>query len=431
MNIIVKSRPNILFISSANPDIGPGRLIYDWQKVLKLADVNYDMLLLNPVESHSEFMHVNDGTIWEKLNLLYNKVLYNKFNFDVSNNHCFFYRKEENPKVSINKLLSKITKPYDMVLIHFWQDLLTFKSIKAIYNKLHCQIHFLAVDYSHMSGGCHFIGDCEQYKTGCMNCKAVKPLWMNDFTAHNVQYRKKVYDYVKPIVWGNSYMQGFYKQSYLLKNARMELSTITLDLDELKPYDIFSVRKELNVDDKYRFVLTFGCQSLSDTRKGMDFLIKSLTFFFQNLSKEEQQSVLVLTVGSATDELKKQILFDTMHMGFVSYDLLKKVYACSDVYLSPSVNDAGPMMVNQSLCCGTPVVAFEMGTAIDCIKGQGTGYCAKYKDYTDFAIGIDFIFRQNAEEKYNMRRRCRQYALENYSYEAKAKWLLDLYNKYK
>ena len=186
------SKPKVLLLTSANPNEGPGRMIYEWQKVFNVANIEADIMLLNPVKGHDEFLHVNDDTLLEKIKYYYNKVIYCRWFFRFSENHCFFYRKEENPRVSVRKLLSKIKKPYDMVLVQFWQGMLTFSSIEAIYDKLHCQIHFLGVDYSHMSGGCHFIGNCDQYKTGCKNCTEVKPLWLNRFASHNVEYRKRV-----------------------------------------------------------------------------------------------------------------------------------------------------------------------------------------------------------------------------------------------
>ena len=72
----------------------------------------------------------------------------------------------------------------------------------------------------------------------------------------------------------------------------------------------------------------------------------------------------------------------------------------------PSVLDAGPMMINQALSCGLPVVSFEMGVALDVLKNAGTGYCAKLGDYEDFANGIHFIYSLNELEYTSVSFKC-------------------------
>ena len=87
-------------------------------------------------------------------------------------------------------------------------------------------------------------------------------------------------------------------------------------------------------------------------------------------------------------------------------------------------------MVNQSLSCGTPVVAFEMGTALESIKGRPTGYCAKLKDSEDFAKGIDYLFRLTDSEREIICSNCRSFALNTFSYSARVNSVINIYNKY-
>ena len=44
------------------------------------------------------------------------------------------------------------------------------------------------------------------------------------------------------------------------------------------------------------------------------------------------------------------------------------------MFLNPSTDDAGPSMVNQSIMCGTPVVSFNLGTAVDVIENGISGF---------------------------------------------------------
>lgn len=70
-------------------------------------------------------------------------------------------------------MINSIRKSYDVVFVVFWQGMLSFQTIEAIYDKFDSQFYFWCVDYSPMSGGCHFIGDCQKYVTGCGACPAI------------------------------------------------------------------------------------------------------------------------------------------------------------------------------------------------------------------------------------------------------------------
>lgn len=191
------------------------------------------------------------------------------------------------------------------------------------------------------------------------------------------------------------------------------------------------LRNEFNIPIQKRFIFFFGAQSLNDKRKGISYLLEALEILYNQLTGEERDSILLLLAGRDIEPIKDKLLFDYKHLGFVSPDELPKIYSLANVFLSPSVNDAGPLMVNQSLSCGTPVVAFEMGTALDMVKDKGTGYCAKLLDSKDFAEGMKYVFRLSQDEYAEMSKRCRNVAMELTSEEAFIKQFELTYNLYR
>ena len=425
--------PKVLFLSSVSPFHGPGATIIDYYNAFRQENIDADFLLCEQEKGDDRWNYVFEKDrrpLLQRLYTWFNKhILCKRRFFKQKTGHFFFYKYEELPPVMNGYLLKKITKKYDLVIVHFWLEMLNFSSIKAIYDKIHCQFQFLGVDYSQMSGGCHFIGDCTGYKDGCMNCGAVTPLWCNNFAAHNVKYRKRVYDEVKPVVWGNAYMQQFYREAYLLKDARCETSLPLINTELFKPLDKAVARKQLDIDES-AFVLSFGSQKLNDERKGIKYLVKALNILYGMLGEEERLKVLVLTAGDTKGELEKQIPFKQKNLGYLKTEQLVQFYSASSVFLSPSVNDAGPLMVNHSLSCGTPVVAFDMGTALDCVKGHNTGFCVELRNADAFAEAVFKLFRMPAAEYEGMCADCREYAQMHYSYKEKVKHLLEVYNKY-
>lgn len=427
----------ILVLSSVSPRRGPAVIAEDQYNRLKKAGYDVDFMTLYPIEGHPEYLYVYKTkkekkwtltNIWRKITDNNRYVVKHRYRDPQS---CFFYRRETNVQVSTRDIVKTVKKKYDVVIVVFWQEMLTFKSIKALYKKLQCLFIFRCVDYSPMAGGCHFTGDCKNFETGCGYCPGIGSKKLNDFTRFNVKYRKRIYEKIKPIVTGNGYMQTFYDRSYLLKDYDRRVRTyFTLDLNHFCEYDKKVSRKQLGIPQLDKFVVLFGAQSLSDERKGISYLLEALKSLYNKLSDEERDKILLVLVGRSIEEIKDKLCFDYLHLGYVKAELLPMMYSAADVFLSPSVNDAGPSMVNQSLACGTPVVSFEMGTAIDYVKDKNTGFCAKLRDADDFARGIEKIFRLSESEYYTMRKECRLVSEDLSSEERELKMFKDIFDKY-
>ena len=434
----MESKPKILIISSADPTLGPGILAKDYYVAYKNRGYDVDLLTLNRVIDNSDFLYVQDCiSIKGKLKHIFNRLhpyyLKKKF-FEFipkTENYGFFYLDEKNPPIRSVEVTGRIRKKYDLVFILFWQGMLSFKTVNEIYDKLHCVIRFNSVDYSPMAGGCHFTGECQRYQCGCGCCPALKSNDIDDITHKNVLYRKKIYKKICPIVTGNSYMFGFYDRSFLLKDVYRATSYPIIDTNQFRPMDKTALRKKYGISSSKRHLILFGSQRIDDERKGISYLVDALRIFAAKLSDEERKAVQIVVIGRDFDKLKPLLPdFDALSLGFVSKDVLPEVYSMCDVFLCSSVNDAGPMMVNQSLCCGTPVVGFAMGACLDSVKDKGTGYCAKLKDTADFADGISRILNMPEVEKRKMSEACRKLALETYSYDAAVDRTIRQYNEY-
>jgi len=420
-------KPKILYISSASPVRGPGAIGWRHVKNLKAAGYDVDMLTLNKEPLCPDVLYIKKETY---INKIISRIIKLFFVRLPERPHYFFYRKESSPPVPVRKVLSKITKEYNLVIIYFWQDMLSFKTVEAIYDKLNKPVvFFFSPDYSHMAGGCHFTCDCVQYKTGCGNCPAIKSNNENDFTRWNVEYRKRFYERVKPVVFGNSYMNMFYSQSYLLRDARIVTTLPNFDVVKYRPIDKKQVRTNFGIEDD-TFVIAFGCQQLSDPRKGMVYLVETLKILREKLTEKESKKVMLLVAGGDYLQIKDSLPFESIGIGLLPIERLPEFYSAANIFVCPSVNDAGPSMVSQSIACGTPVVGFKMGALLDVVLDRGTGYCAELKNCEDLANGINKFYRMNNKEYAVISKQCRQFALENGDFEKKIKVWMELYEKY-
>ncbi len=427
----MSANPRILFISSANPLKGPGRIGLNMYLQLKDAKFDVDMMTLYPVESQPEIVFIkksDEKSIFERIIKKTKRLLCCSL---PGSPYYFFYRRESHPPIPSSLILDKIKRQYDWVIIYFWQDMLSFMTVKAIYDKLNRPVvFFIPPDFSHMSGGCHFPGDCQRYKVGCGNCPAIHSKDKDDFTHWNILYRKKFYDEVKPIVFGNTYMHSFYKESYLLKNAITVNSIPQLNTKLYYPLEKSEVRVKYGMPSTADFVISFGCQQLNDPRKGMKYLIEALNLLKQKLNDTEKNRIILVAIGDSFNKIKNQFPFQSKSLGFIPIEQLPEFYSLADIFVCPSINDPGPSMVGQSIACGTPVIGFEMGALLDLVKGKGTGCCVKLKDVSKLADSIEEYFRMSVEQRIIISTRCRNFAL-GCNPERRLRQWLDLYEKYK
>lgn len=96
------------------------------------------------------------------------------------------------------------------------------------------------------------------------------------------------------------------------------------------------------------------------------------------------------------------------YIGVLNDDIsLNILYNASDVVVLPSVQENFSNIILESLSCGTPVVAFDIGGNRDMIDHKKNGYLVKPFDPVDLARGIEWVLNnenykelcKNAREK--------------------------------
>lgn len=413
----------ILLICSANPTIGPARLSLDMKAAFE--QVGHDVVLLTKykVEGSSDIDYVLNQP--SRLLSFWDRIKSFVFNHRQKSGYCFFYKNDSKPPVYTEKILNSVNGTFDLIYVLFWQGLISFETIDRLYDKYQVPFIFSAVDYSIMTGGCHFMHNCLRYENSCGKCPGYRSLKKHDFTWYNVEYRKRIYDKVRPVILTNSYSQPLFKRATLTKDCTFVNVPSVVNEHFFCPKEISSLRTKYNIPDNKKYILFFGCQDLSDKRKGMDLLVIALDRLFEQMTEEQRSSTLVLTAGRKDKEITNCIRFDIVEKGYVDFETLADLYSLADVFLSPSIVDAGPMMIAQAIMCGTPVVSFKIGLALDLVDGKGTGYCAEVGNKDDFVEGIiKYLFAKNKEE---ISKICRDVGMKLTSYESYTKLIEKAY----
>jgi glycosyltransferase involved in cell wall biosynthesis len=268
------------------------------------------------------------------------------------------------------------------------------------------------MDQEPITGGCHYSFGCDGYEHACGNCPLLERPSVAD-RSRQVFARKQGFlsDLRITFVAPTSWVEARIRQSSLFGQHRVERIPLPIDTDVFRTGDRAAARQALGIPlDKQ--VIFFGCSYLHEPRKGGDYLIDAIRQLHDNICGAGQgeprndgqsanghrrtsavDNVLLLMAGRNGEELKRRLPFAVRDLGYLSDESkLATAYRAADVYVCPSIEDAGPMMIPEAMLCGTPVVAFDAGGAPDLISSGRTGYLARLGDSADLAHGIDKIF---------------------------------------
>lgn len=114
-------------------------------------------------------------------------------------------------------------------------------------------------------------------------------------------------------------------------------------------------------------------------------------------------------------------------LGYVNSDeKLTEVYSASDLFVLPSLEDNLPNTMLESMSCGTPVVAFNIGGMPDLIHNGITGELVPLSD--TMAMGKAILNMISDRDKVTlMSKNCRAMIEDNFCLDVQANKYLDLY----
>ena len=318
---------------------------------------------------------------------------------------------EKEPPIPAEIVTEKITKDYDFIITLFLQNMISAHSFLKIFEKTKSPIIILGVDMFAFTGGCFYFGDCRRFRKQCGKCPILESNDSNDQTHLNWKYKKYVYNNIKCVFCSNTHSVRYAKESGIF--SRYCVHHILIDEKKFIPRNTEVCKKECNIPQEKRFVMFCGFSGMGlNKTKGYDYLLKSVNKFADNLNSDDKKSVILVIAGNEDRDFFDKFNVETYYFGRASMNQLISLYSAATVFLSPSVDDAGPSMVNQSIMCGTPVVSFNIGTAIDVIDNGVNGYKANLRDEDDFAKGIRMIYELSEVELQKYKNNCREIALK-------------------
>ena len=287
-------------------------------------------------------------------------------------------------------------------------------------------IVFTLHDMWSFTGHCAYSYDCDRWQLGCGQCP-----YMGNYLAiaqdnSHLEWQLKnwVYSQSKLFIVTLSHWLTQQVQKSILNRFPIYHIPNGIDTGAYQPLDPQFCRAALNISP-HKKVLMCGASNFSDPRKGGDLLIQAL----HKLPASLKADIVLLTLGQDSQPIAKQAGIETVELGYVTSDRLKSLaYSAADLFLFPTRADNLPLMLQESMACGTPMVSFKVGGVPDLVRHNVTGYLAEPYNVQDFATGIEPLL-SDTPGRTQLSQNCRTIALQDYSVEQQAQKYINLYQQ--
>jgi glycosyltransferase involved in cell wall biosynthesis len=409
----------IVILSTSDIDGGAARAAYRVHKGIQSVGINSQMLV--------QSKHSDDPTVIGPQTKLQKGLGIIKPTLDAI--PLQLYPKRNNvifsPAILPNNIATKITNlDPDIINLHWVAGgFLKPKTLKQFNKPIIWTLH----DMWAFTGGCHYDQECGRYLKSCGKCPVLGSSKNWDLSRWIWNKKNKAWkdlDFI--VVTTSRWLGDCAKASSLFHNKQVKVIPSCLDLSTFKPFDKQISRELLSLPQNKKIILFGAMNSTSDKRKGFQQLQLALQEMINNVPNTE---VELLVFGSSGQNDMLNLELKTHYLGTLNDNIsLALLYNAADVLIAPSIQENLANIVMESLACGTPCVAFDIGGMSDMIEHKYNGYLAKPFNIEDLAKGIEWVIED--ENRWQiLSHRARQKAEELFNVESVAQQYIELYNE--
>lgn len=302
------------------------------------------------------------------------------------------YEIYSSPKSDYNNLhCHKIIGEADIINLHWVSGFIDYPSF---FKNLKCQVVWTLHDMNPFLNGFHYSDDEKHYSIHLETSeKKITQIKKKSLSSQDLTI-------VAPSKWLLSQSE----KSELFKSYPHTLIPYGLQTDIFKEYSLEFCRQVFSLAIN-KIVFLVVAESLNNYRKGFDLLIDAL-------KSMGQMNFEIITIGHKNVELEN---FEFVkQLGYVAdARLISILYNAADAVILPSREDNLPNVMLESLCCGTPIIGFNIGGLPDCIQDGENGILVEEVSADSLHQGIlkfiNFpltksreIIRSEASTKFNL-----------------------------
>lgn len=259
-----------------------------------------------------------------------------------------------------------------------------------------------------MTGGCHYDWGCGRFSAGCGRCPLLGSGHSLDLSSIGFRYRRRQVRSLATLrlVAPSRWLASAASVSGVVDGRHVDVLPYPIDCEVFAPVAVSEARALLGLPQDKRLVLFGAVQPTQNPIKGFAELVAAL-----KTTNSDDMELVVL--GNAVHSDLKSIGLPVHLLGYLADDIsLRLAYSSADVTVVPSLQDNLPLVVAESLACGTPVTGFRIGGMPDLVDHMETGYLADAIDPSDLACGIDWVLQHPVPER--LRQAARTSAVAKY-----------------
>lgn len=340
-------------------------------------------------------------------------------------NHMLLNKYPEHGYFHVDKYGIDLTKypeirNADLLHFHWINEGIWSRSFVQSLISLNKPIVWTMHDMWPFTGGCHYDDGCGKYKGSCTECPVLCSQKRNDDARKAQKLKQGWMEKLNVQLVGCSHwITDQANESDICSGIKRKAVCIPNPADEraFQLYDKALCKKLLEINESKKLVLFGAVNAASDQRKGAGYLLKAIEML------DPKKYILGIFGSKEVDLGTKQ--FEIVNFGRISDDFhLSLIYNAADVFVAPSMQENLANTVMESLTCGTPVAAFDVGGMPDMIVHGENGYLAKPFEISDLSKGIEF-----AGNISGTREAIRQLTLEKFSEDRIGKAYLEVYKR--
>lgn len=270
-------------------------------------------------------------------------------------------------------------------------------------------------DMNPFTGGCHYSGSCEGFKTACGNCPVLQSKHEHDFSSTQVKIKLKAFGSKTVTFIGSSRWMTEQASGSTIGKRHVCVNLPTFaDLSVFKP-------AEIPKNEARTRLLFTAASGTTEYRKGFDLFILSLRFL-------DPDRFTLKVVGNTLHPALATTGFQTEMLKPADDDtVLASYYQQADMVVVPSREENFSNVIIEALACGLPVVAFRTGGNADLIIHRHNGFLADKMDGPSLAEGIQWI--AGNLDRYHLSDNARKSMENRFSPEKISKQYINLFNQ--
>ncbi len=261
-------------------------------------------------------------------------------------------------KIYIEKL------DHQLLHLHWTPGVISRREIRS-FSDSNIPIVWTLHDMWPITGGCHHAMECEQFKKSCEKCPQVRRVFQ---PLVHFQQRKKVQlfensknvQFVAPSKW----ILAQLLESSIPLHRKPVLILNPIDMDIFKP----SATRQPALE---KFNIGIVANNLDDPLKNVKSTITHLQKWIEDSVIED---IKITLVGKTSMSFDSEVV-EIQHIPKILNELeMAEIYNTFDVFIHNSIIDNSPLVIQEALSCGVPVICNEAGGSKFLIKDFHNGF---------------------------------------------------------